>query len=334
MKLNKHISKALIGAGLIAGLSNPGLSEPVISSKLSVDIQQTSSSLTKSEDINKSNNMTVKSKNNLRTSETYFGGKFGFDIKDAETAISGISIEDYLNRQTGSLNRNLEVYTISASEDGSYSRLRNIAKIIFYTKGLFNFGAAHLSENESRSYTQNAAGFSGKVDTEQNSGAFGLIWRIPFQSSDEGVNFSFNADLMYFLKSRENYNLAFADKSLPGDSSFERRREISPLAFQILAALGFQIKDSFIDEAGIEALGDILTKSVKEKSTTERHMPVYENYKDSRMEFDIGIFANILKYIHVGMGIKSENHSSRGSLEIKKDKPTRFYSSIQVNIPL
>lgn len=292
---------------------------------VSFGIKNSSSTIEESSASDTSPVMNVKSKDKLKTDKLCLELK----VKTLLADIFALSFEDNLIRQTGYLTRDSQVFeVINVLETGDYAKSRNIIKALIGTKK-FGIGVSSLKENEKRVFTQHTAYLDNNVLTKQSSQLFGPLARLHLERKGD-INLEFNTDFSYFSDGNEKYMLEF-ENFIPGDPKFERSRKVRSFLSESSAEIGIPT-DGLISLFGIKGKTDYFSKKVKQDSTTEKYMPVYENYTDTRIDYALEAFAELGKHLRFTLGAEQEHHKSRGSLEIENKNYTRLYGGAEIRL--
>ncbi len=316
--MNKRIRNALIGAGMLT-VGNSYATDLLLRTNYSPSVLHERTV----KDVNPV--MTVDSNDKITVNEMQLEAKLR-KVLEKYT----LTIEDRLLSQNGSLNRESVVFDfIDVSEKGEYSRTTNLFKAMFGV-GKIGFGAVHMLENEKRNYEQETAGFAGKIKSERKSSSVGPTARLSLYRRGPLI-IGFSSDFSYFILNGETQHLAFENKELPGDTEFDRKRDISPFLSETVLEIRKPF-DGFINDVGIRTTADYFSKDTAQKSTTEDYVPVYEKYKESRFSYSAELFATIKRMFAVGVGIKGEKRKTSGTLNTTNDSQNRLYGKMQMSL--
>ncbi len=316
--MNRKIRNAIIGAGMLA-FENSYATDLLtrVNYSPSISYERTA------KDVNPV--MTVDSNDKININEMQAEAKLRKGLGKYT-----ISLENRLLSQNGSLSRELVVFDfINISEKGKYSKTTNLFKAVLGT-GKIGLGAVHMLESEKRNYEQETIGFAGKIKSERKSSSIGPTARVSLHHIGP-VIIGFSSDFSYFILNDENQHLAFENKELPGDTEFDRKRAISPFISETVLEIRKPL-DGFINDVGIRTTADYFSKNTKQNATTEKYIPVYEKYKESRLSYSAELFATFKKMFALGVGIKGENRKTSGTLTTENDSQKRIYGKMQMSL--
>jgi len=217
---------------------------------------------------------------------------FGIDERETlifDEIINSVTLENILNLQGGTFKREMNVSGFfDVLEEGKQSKLRNLSSLTLtpelsrFMPNLFGIGFTNFYQSEKSNYKQNVPGASNNVKTSQSLGLNGLTVSISHGEKipKQPFYFLFYGGTTFFMDGKEIYMLSFANKDLPGDTTFTRTRDVTGAYLTKLEArLETRNDIPIFNITGIKLEYDRLQKNTAEVQSTESHMPIFEKNK-------------------------------------------------------
>ncbi|MFC1728074.1 hypothetical protein ACFLZ7_01250 [Nanoarchaeota archaeon] len=242
----------------------------------------------------------------------------------------GLALEDILRIQNGTFTNDFEsLLSSGGTEEGKKEEINNLSKVLLelgnHKRSLGGgLGFVYLLDQEGREYKQTVGKYEYKIETDRQLHAKGILARIFARYDNTWI---FKVQLEYDgLMGKEIFDSEHEDKTFPGDVKYRRDRDAFLHMVSTYLGAAKRLEKGSFDEIGLELNMNFIRKKIEQTGSNEKFFTdIYEDYRDQRIIYDVNLFARIMNFLKIDLGIEHERRRSKGTIEIPKDNETRVY---------